>query len=280
MHEIRPCADEADKARSLAVHNEIWPLDAVTLDEMHSFESSATAFADFVAPGGSAWIGVMPWRPGIGQALLTVLPTHRGHGLGTAFYEEVSAWLRQQEVDTIDAPIPEDDETSIAFAAKRGFEEVERNGRMLLELTEREPEPVAPPKGVEIVTWAERPDLVRGIYEVACEAFPDVPSDRDHVMESFEDWLEHDMKGSGDLAEATFLAVSGGEVVGYSKFSLTAAQPTTANHDMTGVKRAWRRRGIAAALKRAQIAWAKEHGYERLGYRPAPGRVVMRGPLA
>ena len=67
---------------------------------------------------------------------------------------------------------------------------------------------------------------------------------------------------------------------------------------MTGVKRAWRRRGIAAALKRAQIAWARERGYEllatqnemrnepmrklneRLGYRPAPGRVVMRGPLA
>ena len=141
MHEIRPCADEADKAASLAVYNEIWPLDAVTLDEVHSFESGATAFADFIAPGGSAWVGVMPWRPGIGQVLVTILPAHRGRGLGTAFYERVSAWLREHEVDTIDAPIPEDDERSIAFAAKRGFEEVERNGRMLLELTAREPDP-------------------------------------------------------------------------------------------------------------------------------------------
>jgi mycothiol synthase len=67
---------------------------------------------------------------------------------------------------------------------------------------------------------------------------------------------------------------------------------------MTGVKRAWRGRGVAGALKRAQIAWAKEAGYERLetqnevrnepirrlntrlGYQPAPGRVVMRGPIA
>jgi GNAT superfamily N-acetyltransferase len=298
MHGIRRCSDDADKAHSLAVYNEIWPLDAVTLDEVRSFESRATAFADFVASGGSAWIGVMPWRPSIGQALITVLPTHRRRGLGTAFYERVSAWLREHEVDTIDAPIPEDDETSIAFATKRGFHEVERNGRMILELTARVPEPVAPPEGVEIVTWAERPDLVRGIYEVACESFPDVPSDRDQVMESFEDWLEHDMKGSGDLPEATFLALAGDEVVGYSKFSLTAAQPTTANHDMTGVKRAWRRRGVAGSLKRAQIHWAKQRGYERLatqnemrnepirrlnerlGYRPAPGRVVMRGPLA
>jgi GNAT superfamily N-acetyltransferase len=298
MHEIRPCADEADKAQSLAVYNEVWPLDAVTLDEVHSFESRATAFADFVAPGGSAWIGVMPWRPSIGEALVTVLPTRRRHGLGTAFYDHVSAWLREREVDTIDAPIPEDDETSIAFAAKRGFREVERNGRMILDLTARQPEPVAPPEGVEIVTWAERPDLVCGIYEVAREAYPDVPGDRDQVMESFEDWLEHDMKGSGDRADATFLAVAGDEVVGYSKFSLTAAQPTTANHDMTGVKRTWRRRGVAGSLKRAQIAWAKERGYERLAtqnemrnepirrlnkrlaYREAAGRIVMRGPLA
>ena len=68
--------------------------------------------------------------------------------------------------------------------------------------------------------------------------------------------------------------------------------------DLTGVKRAWRGRGIAGALKRTQMRWAKEHGYERLstnneernepirrlneryGYRPAPGRIFVRGPVA
>ena len=33
---------------------------------------------------------------------------------------------------------------------------------------------------------------------------------------------------------------------------------------MTGVRRAFRGRGIAGALKRAEIAWAKQAGYERL----------------
>jgi GNAT superfamily N-acetyltransferase len=117
-------------------------------------------------------------------------------------------------------------------------------------------------------------------------------------MEPFDDWLAHDMRGSGDLPEATFVALAGEEVVGYAKFSLTAARPTVASHDMTAVKREWRGRGIAGALKRAQIVWAKEAGFERLetqnevrnapirrlnerlGYRPAPGRVVMRGPIA
>jgi GNAT superfamily N-acetyltransferase len=87
-------------------------------------------------------------------------------------------------------------------------------------------------------------------------------------------------------------------VVGYAKFALTDAQPKTAHHDLTGVKRAWRGRGVARALKATQIAWAKANGYEELrtrndernapirklnkefGYRPAIGRIYLRGPLA
>ena len=67
---------------------------------------------------------------------------------------------------------------------------------------------------------------------------------------------------------------------------------------MTGVRRDWRGRGIAGALKRTQLAWAKANGYERLetanetrnvpiqrlnerlGYRPFAERVRLRGPLA
>jgi hypothetical protein len=42
------------------------------------------------------------------------------------------------------------------------------------------------------------------------------------------------MQGSGDLPEATFVAVAGDEVVGLAKFSITAARPKVAAHDMTG----------------------------------------------
>ena len=298
MEEIRVCADEADEEASLAIYNEVWPWDAITMDEVRSFKSQTLAYADFLAPGGSAAVGVMPRRPQVAYVLVTVLFEQRGRGLGTGLYRTVSAWLAERNVPEIDAPVPEDDQQSLEFARHRGFREVERNGRMMLDLATLEPMPVAAPEGIEIVTWAERPDLIRGVYEVATEAEPDIPGGRDAQMEPFEDWLAHEMQGSGDRADATFLALAGEEVVGYAKFSLTAAQPTTAHHDMTGVKRAWRRRGIAGALKRAQIAWAKGQGYrllatqnevrnepirrlnERLGYREAPGRIVMRGPLA
>jgi mycothiol synthase len=301
--EVRACANTADEERSLAVYNAVWPWDSVTMAEVESFKNQMLAYADFVAldggePVGSAAVGVTPRRPDVAFALVTVLAGHRRRGIGTALYRSISRWLADHGVERIDAPVFEDDSESIAFATRRGFVEVERTPRLILELEQLQPPPVEPPQGVRIMTWAERPDLARGIYEVACEAYPDVPGDRDTTMEPFEDWLAHDMRGSGDLPEATFVALAGDEVVGYAKFSLTAARPNVASHDMTGVKRAWRGRGIAGALKRAQIAWAKEAGYERLetqnevrnepirrlnlrlGYTPAPGRVVMRGPTA
>jgi GNAT superfamily N-acetyltransferase len=116
-------------------------------------------------------------------------------------------------------------------------------------------------------------------------------------MESFEQWLAMDMQGAGDRPEATFVALAGDEVVAYAKLALSRARPAIAIHDITGVKRAWRGRGIAGALKAAEIAWAKANGIERLetqneernepirrlnqrhGYVVEPGSVTVRGAL-
>jgi mycothiol synthase len=301
--EVRPCRDENDEELTLAVYNDVWPLDAITMDEVRSFKQAMLDYGDYLAvldgvPVGSCAIARNPARPNVAFLILTVLPENRRRGVGTRLFEAASGWCRERGLAEADAPAPEDDPESIAWGERRGFREVGRDGRMLLELNGYDPAPIDPPAGIEIATWAERPGVERGMYEVACEAYPDVPGDRDELMEPFEDWLAHDMTGSGDRPEATFVALAGEEVVGYAKFSLTAARPTTASHDMTAVKRAWRGRGIAGALKRAQIAWAKENGYERLatqnelrnepirrlnarlGYRPAPGRVMLRGPIS
>jgi GNAT superfamily N-acetyltransferase len=300
---VRRTAGRADEELSLELANEVWPQHAVTMDEVDSFRESTLALADHVAfvgtePAGSGLAAIQPQRAGIALALVTVLPRYRRGGVGTALYHELSRWCAGEGIETIDARVEEDDEESLGYARRRGFTEIERNGRMVLDLAGLEPSPVASPAGVEIVSWAAHPDLARGIYDVAVEAYADVPGAEDEEMEPFEDWLLHDMQGSGDRPEATFVALAGDEVVGYAKFSLTAAQPKVAFHDMTGVKRAWRGHGVAGALKRAQIGWAREQGYERLetgnemrnepirrlnarlGYRESPGRVLMRGPLA
>jgi mycothiol synthase len=300
---VRRVTNRDDEELSLALYNEVWPRHAVSMDEVDSFKASVLAYLDLVVdldgdPAGSAFIAVQPHRPDVCFAMVTVLAACRGQGAGTGLYDELSRWCREQGIDTIEAESEEEDVDSLAYAERRGFFEVGRNGGMELELAAIEVPAIEPPPGIEIVTWSEHPDVARGIFVVAVEAYADVPGNEGDAMEPYEDWLAHDMRGSGDLPEATFVAIAGDEVVGYAKFSLTSAQPTVAFHDMTGVRRAWRGRGIAGALKRAQIGWAVARGYERLrtgneirnepirrlnrrlGYREMPGRVLLRGPLA
>ncbi|MGZ6543692.1 MAG: N-acetyltransferase family protein [Actinomycetota bacterium] len=304
MNEISPYANEADEQLGLDVYNAVWPHDRVGMSEERSYRASLLDHVDLLARidgdvGGSALAGIQPEWPGFVFALVTVLPDYRGRGAGTGLYEAISGWARDRGLDTIQTIVADDDDESLAFAKRRGFVEESREKGVSLDLTRTEPPTVGPPDGVEIVTWAERPELARGMYEVVLEAAPDIPGSEDGLVEPFEDWLAHDMQGGpGDRPEATFIALAGDEVIGYAKFSLTAAQPITAHHDLTGVKRAWRGRGVARALKATQIAWAKANGYEEVrtrndernapirhlneefGYRPTVGRIYLKGPLA
>jgi GNAT superfamily N-acetyltransferase len=149
-----------------------------------------------------------------------------------------------------------------------------------------------PPEGVELARLADRPELAEAIYAVACESMGDVPGHEDWTPPEPERFLQQHVHSP--QTELT-LALVDGEVVGYAKLFVDG---TRGVHSMTAVKRAWRRRGVARALKSAQIAWAAEHGLERLeatnerrndpmltvnralGYRPAVGRIGLLGPLA
>jgi GNAT superfamily N-acetyltransferase len=301
--EVTLCTDASDERLSLDVYNAVWPHDAITMDEVRSFKASVRASVDQLArldgvAVGSAVGAISAQRPDRVFTLVTVLSEHRRRGAGSALYQAISAWAASQGLSELEVPVLDDDPESLAFAERRGFVEERRELGVVLHLTGIAPPDIEPPDGVEIVTWAERPELARGIYEVALEALPDIPGSEEEEVEPFEDWLAHDMQGSGDRPDATFVAVAGEEVVGWAKFSLTAAQPTTAHHDLSAVKRAWRGRGIAGALKAEQIKWAIANGYKelhtrneqrnepirrlnaRLGYRPGIGRIYLVGPIA
>ena len=246
-----------------------------------------------------AAIGIGGWHApaGVARGEVRIAPATRGRGVGSALLAELSAWARRLRYTELMGPVKEVDAESLAWTGKRGFTEVGRNSILALDLRTVEAPAVVVPEGIELVTWAERPDAATGMYEVAREAYPDVPGEGEAEIEPFEQWLSMDMQGAGDRPEATFVALAGDEVVAYAKLSISRARPTVAMHDITGVKRAWRGRGIAGALKAAEIAWAKENGFERLetqneernepirrlnqrhGYVVEPGSVTVRGAL-
>ena len=101
--------------------------------------------------------------------------TSAAAGIGIAVLDALEGWAGDHHATELEGPVSEDDEGSLAWAAHHGYTEVGRNSRLVLDLTAVEaPEP-SPPEGIEIVTWAERPELAAGMYEVAREASPGHP---------------------------------------------------------------------------------------------------------
>lgn len=300
MLEVIPCRDAVDELTSLNIYNAVWPNDAVTVDAVHSFRDSARDYVDYLLRDDGAVVGsgvgaIFTSRPHRAVTLICVLPAHRGRGAGTALYEALSLWASERGARELEASVTNGDPESLSYARRRDFVEERRQVNLVLNLAGTSPSPVEPPAGIDIVTWAQRPELARGMYEVDRETRPDIPGFEDVNAEPFEEWMAHLMQRPTDSPEATFIALAGEEVVGFAKLSLTA--PTAAGNSMTAVKRAWRGRGIARALKATEINWALANGYTelrtsneernaainclnaRLGYRPADTTIYLVGPV-
>jgi mycothiol synthase len=255
--------------------------------------------AFFLARMGDAVAGSGVGRPssieGCFYAIPRVLPDWRGRGVGSALYEALSQQAQTSGREWLLTRIREDDEGSVQFARKRGFEEISRELPVVLHLANVEDAAVEAPDGVEIVSLAERADLAEGAWRVDGEASRDIPVEG-MTIRPFEEWRALYLEGPSAVREATLAALADGEVVGYA--SLFGYPGGFAEHGLTAVLRPWRGRGIATALKRSQIAWAKRAGYTeirtandeanvamrginaRLGYVAEPASLLLRGPRA
>ena len=297
--EVTPCVDPLDELTSLDIYNLVWPRDSVTIDAVHSFRDSAQDYVDYLVRDDEIVLGsgvgaIFGYRANRVISLISVPATHRKRGAGTALYEAISKWASQRRASELEVSVSEGDAESLSFAQHRDFVEERREVRLVLNLAGLSPSQVNPPAGIEIVTWAQRPELARGMYEVDIEARTDIPGFDDVTAEPFEEWMAHLMQRPTDSPEAAFVALADKEVVGFAKLSLTA--PTAAGNSMTAVKRAWRGRGIARALKVTEINWAIANGYTelhtsneerndpinrlnaRLGYRPGDATIYLVGP--
>ena len=292
---------EADELASLEVYNTVWPHNAVTIDAVHAFRDSTQDYVDYLVREDGVIMGsgvgaVFAYRVRRVVTLITVLAGQRRRGAGAALYEAISVWASERGARALEVSVASNDPESLSFALRRGFAEERREVGLVLSLAGISPPRAQPPAGIEIVTWAQRPELARGMYEVDVETHADIPGFEDVAVEPFEAWMAHNMQRPTDSPEATFIALAGEEVVGFAKLSLTA--PAAAGNAFTAVKRAWRGRGIARALKATEITWALANGYTelhtsneernapinrlnaRLGYRPGIGQIHLVGPIS
>lgn len=279
----------------------MWRVDDLRMDVdefRHYFEQDteslwALAYIDG-EPAGTG-VGRPSSLAGANYAAVRVLPKLRGRGVGSGLLAAITEHARAGGVTELWGRIQADDEATLSFAEHRGFREIGRERDVLLDL--RKVPPAAPdiPAGITLVTFAERPDLIRAVFAVDTEVSVDVPSHGTNEPMTYEDWSRENLEGPGAFPQGCVIALEGDEVVGYTALRRYGAGSPEAANRLTAVRRPWRRRGIASALKRAQIEAARTAGIEtiattndelnvgmrgvneRLGYEPQPERVVVSG---
>lgn len=236
---------------------------------------------------------VHPWPPEHAEAHLVVVPSARRRGVGTALFADVCARARAAGKHELEGELREDDADSRAYFERRGYRAVGGEQAVALDLEAIEPAEPAPPTGVRIVPRTELPDALEQLYEIGAEAVEDIPGNAGRP--TFEQWRSIEIDRPTRPAGLFFVALAGDEPIGYATLDDFGRD---AHHGLTTTRRAWRRRGIATALKQTQIAAAKRAGFRRLvtaseernapmrnlnaklGYRPEPSlsTVVLRGP--
>lgn len=292
--EIRAVNGEADIEAFIAIRAAVDPEYPITRE---SFDDGphAPGRLDLLALSGGVPVGCAfggnLWNDPestIGFVSVRVLEEHRRHGTGTALLRTVSAHFAVRDYTKLYAVTraPE----VIAFLEHHGFGEVGRMQEVELHPADSDLGPPALP-GIEIVPVSD--ELVPGMHAVALEADADIPSPEPVATGTLVRWRDRHL-GPLALREQSFAAVEDGEVVGYA---ILGESTGAATHWMTGVRRDRRGRGIAKALKQAQIVAAREAGIEvlrtqndlanepmrrineQLGYKPTVEWLHLAGPL-
>src|ERR1051326_2267625 len=117
------------------------------------------------------------------------------------------------------------------------------------------PDPGSPT--YDVTTFAERPELAQDLYALACTAYPDQPGRAGSRID--EAWFEWGLRAHPP--EAYFIALEEGRVLGYGYLERNEEEW---RNGFLAVRREARGRGVAGAIKRVQVAWAKANGLRSL----------------
>lgn len=231
-------------------------------------------------------------------------PELRGRGIGTRLYADALAFLRQQGAVSLKSEVHDDDELSMRFARRYGYDIDRHIFESELDLTSFNESPYAglipqlEAEGFRFVSLADLGDTTearRGLYQVNYDAVLDIPGyvgewltfDQFEEMVCNSHWYRPDGQ-FGVLDSDTWAGIAAVQLLDDLKLAYNL---------FTGVMRPYRGRKLALALKLVTIRYALAHGMQRmrtdndslngpmlainrkLGYIPEPGKYFIRTRL-
>ena len=207
-------------------------------------------------------------------------------GAGDLLLDRLSEDLREAQAVTVSCRTRASETELVTLLKQREFQETTRILDLRLSLSTADmsrltllQEKLAP-KGVSISTLAEErvndPNCVEKLYELKRRLAQDDPAKspftppRYNAREALM-WLEMPYV----LPDAYFIARHGDDYIGVSDVSLYEAIPGGLTQGFTGVKREYRRRGLATALMLSGIRYARTNGYQVIQSLNRPEQVAI-----
>jgi GNAT superfamily N-acetyltransferase len=294
MIRVRTVESSGDLETWAQLKSAVVPNEPVTADQLRANDEEGRLLVLAELDGAPAGCGVAALSHFAGRVFVAprVLPAFRGRGIGAALFERLVEHARSLGRDGLIALVDAAEPASIAFAERCGLEAVDYQLQQR-RLVGDEPE-ATPPDGVELVPLGERrEELLRAVWPFALESYAEVPFEDGDLVVTFEEWL----RDEATRPEGSFAAFEAGEPVGYAGLLEHADGAAAAEHGFTVVRRDRRGRGIARALKRAQLRWAAANGVvelvtwtqkgndpmqalnRSLGYADVAKAVAYHGPL-
>jgi GNAT superfamily N-acetyltransferase len=317
MITIRPFAyTDADYEATIRISNAVYPDQPETVGELRHSDQTRDPKFDFgrylveldgqiVATG----IYCEPWwshKPGKYFVNLTVDPSYQGRGVGSQFYDFLIGHVLAHDPVVVTSGTREDKAASINFLTKRGYRQVQREQISELDIEAFDPSPFAqiPDKvaarGITVKSLAQiaadDPEWKRRLWQLEAELLVDVPGPDPITIDSFEVFTERDLGSPSFLVDGQFIALDGEHWVGMTALWASEADPELLFTGLTGVRREYRRRGIATALKLRGISFARRYGAKtvetgndddnpmyqinlRLGFKPKPAWLTFEKQL-
>jgi GNAT superfamily N-acetyltransferase len=215
---------------------------------------------------------------------ISVLPQYRRRGIGSALYDQIMEGLLPFGPQKLRADGYGNLMEGVRFLLKRGFQEVFRETPlhldvMTFDLTSYQGlEAKLRAKGIEIRTLRDLEgdtDRDRKVYDLFWEATQDVPHEGEIAKMDFAEWAEWTLQDPLVPHDGYIIAVHEDEYIGISEFGINQSD-NTLQAGLVGVKKAFRKQGIALAMHLRAISYAKRNGYALIKTSTATGNVPMR----
>ena len=221
------------------------------------------------------------------RLLLVADPQWLKRGAGDLLLDRLTEDLREAQAVTVSCRESASETELVSVLESRGFMETSRVFDLRLDVTTADVSllPVLvrrfEEEGISITTFAEErvrhPRCFEKLYELTTLLSHDDPARSLFAPPAYNArealmWMEMPYV----LPEAYFIAKRNDEYVGVSDVSLFEAMPSGLTQGFTGVKPAYRRRGLATALKLHSIVYAQSHGYKIIQSFNKPQQLAIR----